>query len=336
MPLSTSDVPSAIGVPADSLSIERASLIKKYERVKLTSERDGGIGHPVKLLHKISEDPFIAECVTDVSFDCQDEFNWTADGQSLDISEIDNEIWDMIKELDGGIDFLQRSPYFSQHEDFLRQCHAAILSGRQFEAIILLLVSFPNLEKLRWSDSYDWNKQMVKSIIAFAATSGPTSGVFSKLLTVEGYHWDTEGQVATYDLLRWALIPSVRNLKGVMVGGDPSIHVSRWAAAVLNNIESIDIDLGAIRTRELDLMLLPMRRLKEFRYCHDSNAFTADTFRNGRYVQVLASRVGETLEILSLTSPHGRHRPVRAGFMALKVNCDLPPKYDPLTLCRRS
>lgn len=286
------------------------TLKAKYSAVVLTDSVEGGVTHPIKLLYEIWRDHVVAQYVKYVTFVCEDAYS--ARDFTFDASRVDDGTWDIITRLNGAENLLRESSYFSNHEDHLQRCLHGILAGRESAAFALLLVSLPNLVRLRFSRP-GWDKTLLSSILMSMTASDPGSGVLSKLSTVECYHSDTEGEDPIEALAIFALAPSIRTLKGITIDGNAEAFSSipGWHTAV-SRLECVELTAGGIEKETLRPLLLPMRGLKEFRYCHDCNSLGGEAFDIHIWANSLAESVGRTLEILSLTNPDGATTTVKS------------------------
>lgn len=285
-----------------------------YKAVILSDGVEGGIDHPIKLLYDIWKNPPIATCIRYITFVCGDRYNF-------DASRIDDETRDIIRYLHGAEDFLRSSLYFYNHERERRKCLDGILAGREAAAFALLLVLLPNLERLRFS-SPCWDKELLSSMFRFSAPPDPGSTRLSKLSTVESYHSDTEGEVPIDDLLLFALAPSIRTLRGTVISGDTSSisSIPGWQTAV-SRLECLKLSAGAIEPEAVKALLLPMRSLRELRYCHNCYSPEGEPFEINTWVDSLTESVSNTLEVLSLTNPEGATTTVKS-FKAFSVRIE--------------
>lgn len=278
---------------------EHKALQEQYSKVVLDDVFDveSSISHPIKLLYDIWKNPRVASYVRHIIFICSD--NYATRDFSFEPSNVDQSTWETIKQLDGCQELLRINPYFKQNADELRKCRVDILSGKQTAAFILLLVSLPNLRSLRYARAQDSDMDLLSSIFTSSAASRIDSRVLSKLETVETYHLDSEGRTWINMLLLFAELPSVRTLKGAHTGWSEDIDsIPGWKGHI-SHLQKLELSAGTIEPEDMESMLLPLQGLTEFRYHH---ACCGNTFEAQIFVDVLATTMGDQLEVLSLTN----------------------------------
>ncbi|THW10991.1 hypothetical protein D6D24_07519, partial [Aureobasidium pullulans] len=214
-------------------------------------------------------------------------------------SNVDRSTWDIIERLGGCKDLLQTTLYFRQHADNLEKCRTDIQSGKQTAALTLLLVLLPNLQRLRYARAQETDMALLSSIFTSSVASGVNSEVLSKLHTVETYHLDSEGRTWINMLLLFAELPSVRTLKGAHTGRSEDIDsIPGWKGHI-SHLQKLELSAGTIEPEDMESMLLPLQGLTDFRYHH---ACCGNTFEAQIFVDVLATTMGDQLEVLSLTN----------------------------------
>ncbi|KEQ87810.1 hypothetical protein M438DRAFT_403144, partial [Aureobasidium pullulans EXF-150] len=278
---------------------EHRALQEQYSKVVFDDVFDveSSISHPIKLLYDIWKNPRVASYVRHIIFICSD--NYATQDFSFEPSNVDRSTWDIIERLGGCKDLLQTTLYFRQHADDLEKCRTDIQSGKQTAALTLLLVLLPNLQRLRYTRAQETDVALLSSIFTSSVASGVNPEVLSKLHTVETYHLDSEGMTWINMLLLFAELPSVRTLKGAHTGWSEDIDsIPGWKGHI-SHLQKLELSAGTIEPEDMESMLLPLQGLTDFRYHH---ACCGNTFEAQIFVDVLATTMGDQLEVLSLTN----------------------------------
>lgn len=168
---------------------------------------------------------------------------------------------------------IQNSP-LSNHRDLLQRCLDGIEACKESFAFGLLLVSLPVLESLRFIKP-QWNKELLSSI-----STDPSFRSLSKLFTIESYRSNTDIEDPVDAVVLFALVYSVPTLKGRLMSESANLHsIPNWTTAT-SRLEHLELSVCATDVADMRLLLLPMRNLKQFRYCQNSFAVMKGRLRS--------------------------------------------------------
>jgi len=252
------------------------------------------INHPVKLFNDILNDPWIADYVNYMCFECDSHSLRNAPGNT----GADEETTAMLRVLRERSDLLTTAEYNFLSEDQRRGLLDDMTNAEKSSSFIALLPLLINLNRLRLT-GYSEKSFMHPNM--YDTTQVPTGIILSKLSTVEAYNHDTEGAFYGHNLTLFSQFPAVKKLIGncVLIEDELEVEYLRESA-----VEVIALTDSGIRERSaLSCILRATKALKEFRYSFGFGMYSYQylTISCREIVKELKEHVAETLEVLTLT-----------------------------------
>lgn len=267
------------------------------------------INHPIRLFSDILDDPWIADYVNYICFECDQRGLYTTD-----LAEEETAILQTLRQRE---DVLSMPAFNFLTGDKREEWQEGILYSQPETLFAALLPLLSSLTRLRLT-GFNYREDLLSEIYEHAQNT--STAILPQLTTVEAYQEHRQQGFLGQTLTLFSQFPSIKKLVGNCIVVDEDAFPSS-AYSYASAVEVIALTDSGFHTKsDLSRVLQSTKTLKEFRYSggHRMNPILIIDCKD--IVEVLREHVAETLEVLSLTATDDWQSPVGSlqGFKKLR------------------